>query len=169
MEERRHPYQSMNYEYMRPAKKYIRQKTEQEIYAHDSKGNRVFRQIYYGIQIPDEESAKVMQMNQLVYHDVQSKGIKLPEYYSFHDQYRFADAASFKFTSAVRDVNDICPWIEDIPNFVLTPEAAKLLDQGNLYLGGRDKFGNQNIILNMNSKMQLNEEGAMTMMNAMTF
>ena len=56
----------MNYEHMRPAKKYIGEKSEESIYAHDNKGNRCFRQIYYGIKIHHSEVAKVVQMNQLV-------------------------------------------------------------------------------------------------------
>lgn len=165
----RHPYQNTDYEYLRPQKCYIKEKTENEIYALNDKNERVFRQIYYGIKIPQEESAKVMEMNQLLQKDIETKGIKLPEGYSFHDNYLYADAAKYNWVDALRDVNDVSPWIQNLPNFILTPAGVKLLEQGNIYLAGRDKFGNTNIFVDMNNKMTLNDQGCAEMMNAMTF
>ena len=65
----------------------------------------------------------------------------LPEFWSFHDCWRFADAAAYTKENMVRDAVNHSPWIDEMKNFRLTAEGAETLAKGVLTVYGRDKNG----------------------------
>lgn len=177
----KHPFQKIDYEYLRPSAKYLTPKQKHHIYTLDDKGIPYYRNIYYGVIIPDDELEKVKEFNEMISLQLKTnsqkwphkelpdqKDLVLPESWSFHDSFRFADAAQYYYKGALRDVVEHSPWINELKTFVLPEKAAEILQNGQCYIYGRDIFGNPNLILcarNLSTK----SEDIENMKAAMTF
>ena len=150
MEGDKHPYHSIDYEYLRPGNHRIGKKDTQREWTH-YKGEAVYRNLYYGTKIPEDQEKKVKEYNNMLVDELKKGNIKphLPEFWSFHDSWRFADAAAYKPPDMIRDAVNHSPWIEEQKKFNLSKEAADYLASGALYVYGRDKHGHPNIWLDL--------------------
>lgn len=171
MESSKHPYHSLDYSNMRPSKSRVvttamPATTE---WTH-FKGEPVYRNLYYGTNIPKEQYDKTVVYNQYLQEELAKGTIKphLPEFWSFHDSWRFADAASYKKEDMVRDAINHSPWIEEMKSFNLSPEAADILKKGALYIYGRDKYGYTNIWVDY-KKSDTSEAGCKNTSDALIF
>jgi len=138
-----HPFHSVDYEYLRPAKSRITGKKEPTTEWTHYKNEPVYRNLYYGTNIPEDQFAKVKEYNDMLKRDLANGKIKphLPEFWSFHDSWRFADAATYREEHMCRDAVNHSPWIEEMKDYRLTPEGAKVLEDGIITVYGRDKRG----------------------------
>jgi hypothetical protein len=100
------------------------------------------------VPIPDEQLDLTEEYNKFLIENLADQKIlpHLPEFWSFHDSWRFADAAGYNKENMLRDAIDHSPWIESQKEFSLSPSAAEILTSGNLYVHGRDLNGYPNII-----------------------
>lgn len=168
-EPKKHQFHYIDYEYLRPSKKYLVQKTQQQEWTHFD-GEPVFRNLYYGTQIPEEQAAKIDGYNRYIKEELLSKQIKphVPEFWSYHDSWRFADAASYKKEDMVRDIVNHSPWVEEMKSFDLPEAAADVLRKGIVYVYGRDKHGNVNIYVDF-LKSDTSEKGIENIKSALIF
>jgi len=147
MESEKHEFQLIDYEYLRPDKKYVEQKPHDVQWTY-VKDKPVFRNLYYGCEIENENLEKVDAFNENIKEEIAQGRLKphLPEYWSYRDSFRLGEAAAFKKQDMVRDINDIAPWTEEMKQFKLTDAAAQYLINGNIYVSGRDKNGYPNVM-----------------------
>jgi len=120
MQATKHPFHSIDFEYLRASKSRIckSKRPVLEEFTH-FKGQPVYRNLYYGTEIPKDQEEKVNQYNIFLKEELTKGTIKphLPEFWSFHDSWRFADAAGYEKENMVRDAIDHSPWIEEMKNF----------------------------------------------------
>jgi len=138
-----HPFHSVDHEYLRPGKSRITGKKDQQTEFTHYKEQPVYRNLYYGTKIPEDQFKNTMAFNDMLKRDLENGKIQpnLPEFWSFHDSWRFADAAGYREEHMCRDAVNHSPWIEEMKNFRLTPEGAKVLTDGIATVYGRDKRG----------------------------
>jgi len=143
MQSELHPFHSIDYEYLRPSKSRITGKKDTLDEFTHYKGEPVYRNLYYGTNIPDDQFQKTKEFNDMIKRDLANGTIKphLPEFWSFHDSWRFADAAGYREEHQCRDAVNHSLWIEQMKDFRLTPEGAKQLTDGVITVYGRDKRG----------------------------
>ena len=143
MQSELHPFHSIDYEYLRPSKSRITgQKGPIDEFTH-YKGEPQYRNLYYGTNIPEDQFKKTMEFNDMLKRDLANGTIAphLPEFWSLHDSWRFADAAGYREEHMCRDAVNHSLWIEQMKDFRLTPEGAKQLTDGVITVYGRDKRG----------------------------
>jgi len=143
MQSELHPFHSVDYEYLRPSKSRITgQKGPIDEFTH-YKGEPQYRNLYYGTNIPEDQFKKTMEFNDMLKRDLANGTIAphLPEFWSLHDSWRFADAAGYREEHMCRDAVNHSLWIEQMKDFRLTPEGAKQLTDGVITVYGRDKRG----------------------------
>lgn len=143
MEQQAHPFHSIDYDYLRPSKSRVTGKKDPVGEFTHYKGAPVYRNLYYGTNIPADQFQKTMEYNDMLKEELANGNIKphLPEFWSFHDCWRFADAASYTKENMVRDAVNHSPWIEEMKSFRLNEAAANVLSSGILSIYGRDKNG----------------------------
>ena len=143
MEQEYHAFHSIDYEYLRPSKSRITGKKPPLTEFTHYKGEPVYRNLYYGTNIPADQFEKTMEYTEMLKAELANGNIKphLPEFWSFHDSWRFADAAGYKPENMIRDAVNHSPWIEEMKDFKLSNEGAAMLEKGVLTLYGRDKNG----------------------------
>jgi len=169
MEAPKHPYHSIDYEYLRPSAKYIQKKTPEEEWTH-YKGAPVYRNLYYGTQPIKEQVEGTNKYIAMIKTELANGKIKphCPEFWSWHDSWRFADAAGYKQEDMVRDIVNHSPWLEEFKNFNLSEGAAKCLTEGHLYIYGRDKHGYTNIYVDL-KKCDTSKTGIAFVKDALVF
>ena len=111
-----HPYQKIDYNYLRPPRKFITKKSKEEEFTC-IKGEISYRNIYYGVQIPDEERQKTNEYNLLIKDEIRKGTLKVPEFWSFHDSWRFADAAAYYKPDMIKDAINHMTWVENLKGF----------------------------------------------------
>lgn len=169
METTKHAYHYEDYSYLRPTADHVGMKMPDQVFTMDTKGKVLYRNLYYGVQIPPEQHAQTVEFNTFLQKELDAGNIKkLPDFWSFHDSYRFADAAGYNMQGATRDVVEHSPWIEELKEFNLTPEGADILKKGNIYIFGRDKNGYANLVINIKN-LNTYADGIPHIRNAMTF
>ena len=124
METRKHPFHAIDYNYLRPPRKFVNKKHIEVEYTY-VKGQMSYRNLYYGVEIPKDESQKVKEYNRYLKEEIAMGNIiKMPEFWSFHDSWRFADAAAYIKEDMIRDAVNHAPWIENLKQFNLSERAA---------------------------------------------
>ena len=147
--EKKSKFHYLNYEYLRPSRKYITAKTKDQKHTY-VKGVPVFKNIYYGVDIPEDQFEKTQEYNTFLQEEYDNGSLQtIPEYWSFHDSWRFADAAQYKKEDEVRDAQNHFPWVEEMKNFNLSAASEKILREGHIYVHGRDVNGYPNIVIEL--------------------
>jgi hypothetical protein len=169
MEANKHPFHSIDYEYLRPSKKYCVQKSVEDEFTH-YKGAPVYRNLYYGTKVPKDQIEGTNAFTGFIKSGLADSTIKphVPEFWSYHDSWRFADAASYKKEDMVRDIVNHSPWLEEMKNFNLSAGAAKCLTEGHIYVYGRDKAGYTNIYVDL-GKCDTSKAGIEFVKDALVF
>ena len=141
MEADKHPYHSIDFEYLRPPKSVVCKKTVEQELTH-LKGVPVYRNLYYGVNIPKDQAEKTKIYNNYLQEEADTIKPHMPEFWSFHDSWRFADAASYKREDMCRDARNHSPWIEEMKSWNLSKESQEIIDSGKIYLCGRGIYLN---------------------------
>lgn len=146
----KHDFHYIDYSYLRPNKKWLVEKSIEQEFTY-LQNEQIYRNIYYGVSIPEEQILKTEEYNNFIEEELLKGNIvpNMPEFWSFHDSWRFADAAQYKKENMVRDAVNHSPWIESMKKFSLSDKAAEILTKGSMYLFGRDKNGYANIIIDL--------------------
>lgn len=161
-----HPYQKIDYNYLRPSYKAIQSKKAQnELFYHDPKTNKsLYRNIFYGINISQHETKEIQKFEKIL----KQEKIPLPEYWTINDSFRFQEAGSYNFQGAKNDIIEHNKWINSMKNFNLTKEAAQIQNSGYLGIYGIDQNGCPNIVLRFN-KLKTDAEGTKALENGLNF
>jgi len=169
MEAQKHPFHSIDYEYLRPDKKYLTEKPATVEWTH-YKGEPVYRNLYYGTNIPQDQVEKTNVYIGQIKAALANGSVKphCPEFWSYHDCWRFGDAAAYKETDQVRDITNHSPWIQEMKAFNLSEAAAKVLQDGAIHTYGRDKNGFVNIWVNLR-KCDTSKQGIENCKQALIF
>lgn len=142
MESQPHPFQNIDYGYLRANESHIIEKTREQLYYCDKNGKQCYRQIFSGLDLPGEQKANIEKLHFFLEQDC---AVNLPPYWTIYDTYRYLECCGFKEADARRDVMEHCEYIKKKQNFVLRPESAEILKNGNVRIVGRDSQGYTNI------------------------
>jgi len=71
-----HPFHSVDYEYLRPSKSRVTGKKEPDTEFTHYKGEPVYRNLYYGTNIPEDQFKKVQEFNDMLKRDLENGKIQ---------------------------------------------------------------------------------------------
>lgn len=70
---------------------------------------------------------------------MESKNVKIPEYFQFPDFLRFFYEFDWDFDTSIIKIEEHLLWLKSLPSSRLSKEAKLILDTGIVYQLGRDK------------------------------
>jgi hypothetical protein len=159
-----HAFQSIDYSYLRPSRRYLRRKPDSKIISRDSDGNFLYRNIFYGVRIPADEKVKVIEFNTALV----ARDAKFPEWWSDHDTWRFLDAGKYNTDQTNKDFDVYTEYLSEMAAFRLDQDAADLISRGTIYITGRDRDGNPTLVINMKNA-DFDDKGLEALIKALKF
>jgi len=76
--------------------------------------------------------------------------MELPTWWGEGDYLRYASTNQLDAKKMIEQVDVHLFFLKQMREFVLSEGAAKLLENGNVYIGGRDKDGVPSLVFSMN-------------------
>lgn len=160
----KHPFHSIDYSYLRPSKKWLRERTEDEVFYKEN-GEILYRNVFFKQDINAEWRNNIA----IVKSEMVDKNYDLPEWWTDHDSWRFIDAAKNNKEHFHNDIGWHIEWMKKMESYNLDEISADLIGKGRIRIGPRDKDGYITLILWLDSKVPLTEETAHNSVRALEF
>lgn len=161
----KHSWQSYDYNYLRPPRWFFKRKSSTKIYETDSEGNIERRNIYSCVNIPDDAQEDIIKLNTAIYNAKQ----EFPVWWSDSDSWRFLEDSKGNIEIAKAEFIRYIEYLQSMVDFKLHNGAAKLISEGNLFIGSRDKEGYPTLIIAPNENLRSNDETVTNFLNAVDF
>ena len=163
-----HPYLDIDYSYLRAPNSFINKPTKEDLY--NQTGDR---KIFYEIEPTAKEIDTIEKFknkwNEVMSNRPTEESIALPSYWVLGDYIRYANTNEFDVDRMVAQIELNQNWIRSLKDFNLSEMAADFLNNGSVYIAGRDKKGIPVMIFSTKGIKKLSKEVAIELTKAMTF
>lgn len=157
----------LDYNNLRPAEKYLIDPIPDKI------GTSKNRKTYYGVKAVQSELDTIEQFKNEYKEQIDSgkidKRYNIPIGWEEGDYLRYACTNELDVGDMVKQVEKHSMWLEGLKNFRLNAKSIHYIDNGNVYIGARDKKGVPTCVLSFHDFTSVSDQDAKDLTKAITF
>lgn len=141
-----HPFQTMDYSYLRPPTKVFRPMGMADIFDPESD-----RRVVFFDNAPTQNELELVRKFKIALKN--EKNIALPVWWEMGESLRLLDQMDNNVSKTIDLAHKYMNFVAELKHFNISPEAEKYLRTGVISIHGRDKKGQPCILMNIKDKI----------------